>query len=158
MVTTSRSTTVLAGLADIRGWQEEFYRDLHQHPELSHQEHRTAARVAERLRAIGFSVHEGIGGTGVVAVLGNGDGPTVLLRADMDALPVKEATGMPYASTTTATDAAGGEVPVIHACGHDVHVSCRRSAPQKSRPCGTHWCAKFIDYQGESRQPDRVPT
>ena len=138
MVTTSRSTTVLAGLADIRGWQEEFYRDLHQHPELSHQEHRTAARVAERLRAIGFSVHEGIGGTGVVAVLGNGDGPTMLLRADMDALPVKEATGMPYASTTTATDAAGGEVPVIHACGHDVHVSCRRSAPQKSRPCGTH--------------------
>lgn len=76
MATTSRSTTVLAGLADIRGWQEEFYRDLHQHPELSHQEHRTAARVAERLRAIGFSVHEGIGGTGVVAVLGNGDGPT----------------------------------------------------------------------------------
>ena len=130
MATTSRSTTVLAGLADIRGWQEEFYRDLHQHPELSHHEHRTAARVAERLRAIGFSVHEGIGGTGVVAVLGNGDGPTVLLRADMDALPVKEATGLPYASTTTATDAAGGEVPVMHACGHDVHVTCLLGAAQ----------------------------
>jgi hypothetical protein len=65
MATTSRSTTVLAGLADIRGWQEEFYRDVHQHPELSHQEHRTAARVAERLRAIGFSVHERIGRTGL---------------------------------------------------------------------------------------------
>jgi hypothetical protein len=68
----SRSTTVLAGLADIRGWQEEFYRDLHQHPELSHQEHRTAARVAERLRAIGFSVHEGIGGTGLSGCWGTG--------------------------------------------------------------------------------------
>ena len=86
MATTSRSTTVLAGLADIRGWQAEFYRDLHQHPELSLQEHRTAARVAERLRAIGFSVHDGIGGTGVVGVLDNGDGPIVLLPADMDGL------------------------------------------------------------------------
>ena len=156
MVTTSRSTTVLAGLADIRGWQEEFYRDLHQHPELSHQEHRTAARVAERLRAIGFSVHEGIGGTGVVAVLGNGDGPTVLLRADMDALPVKKATGLPYASTTTATDAAGGEVPVMHACGHDVHVSCLLGAAQLLAEGAEHWsgtAGALFQPAGEAGRP-----
>ena len=144
MATTSRSTTVLAGLADIRGWQEEFYRDLHQHPELSHQEHRTAARAAERLRAIGFSVHEGIGGTGVVAVLGNGDGPTMLLRADMDALPVKEATGLHYASTTTVTDAAGGEVPVMHACGHDVHVTCLLGAAQLLAEGAEHWSGTAV--------------
>jgi amidohydrolase len=139
MATASPTTTVLAPLDGIRGWQETFYRDLHQHPELSHQEHRTAARVAERLRAIGFSVHEGIGGTGVVGVLRNGDGPTVLLRADMDALPVKEATGLPYASTTTATDAAGNEVPVMHACGHDVHVTCLLGAAQLLADGAEHW-------------------
>jgi amidohydrolase len=126
----SRSTTVLAGLDGIRGWQEDFYRNLHQHPELSHQEHRTAARVAERLGGTGFEVHEGVGGTGVVAVMRNGDGPTVLLRADMDALPVKEATGLPYASTATATATDGAEVPVMHACGHDVHVTCLLGAAQ----------------------------
>ena len=92
-------TAVLGGLDAIRAWQEDFYRDLHAHPELSHQEHRTAGNVADRLRDAGFEVHEGVGGTGVVGVLRNGDGPTVLLRADMDALPVREATGLPYAST-----------------------------------------------------------
>ncbi|XRQ10226.1 amidohydrolase [Actinomadura welshii] len=118
------SLAVLDGLSGIRGWQEEFYWDLHRHPELSHQEHRTAGKVSERLRQAGFDVHEGVGGTGVVGVLGNGDGPTVLLRADMDALPVREATGLPYASSATATDRNGDEVPVAHACGHDVHVAC----------------------------------
>ncbi len=93
--TTSRVDSVLAGLEGLRGWQEEFYRDLHQHPELSNQERRTAGRVAERLRSAGYEVHEGVGGTGVVGVLRRGDGPTVLLRADMDALPVTETTGLP---------------------------------------------------------------
>ncbi|MGA5298951.1 amidohydrolase [Nucisporomicrobium flavum] len=110
---------MLAGLDGLRAEQEEFYRSLHEHPELSHQEHRTAAAVADGLRRAGYDVREGVGGTGVVGVLGNGDGPSVLLRADMDALPVREATGLPYASTATS-----GEVPVMHACGHDVHVAC----------------------------------
>src|SRR3569623_1795379 len=116
----SSTASVLTGLDRTRPWQEDFYRHLHQHPELSHQEHQTAAAVAQRLRAFGYQVHEGIGGTGVVAVLSNGDGPTVLLRADMDALPVNEQTGLPYASSRTSGDGT----PVMHACGHDVHVTC----------------------------------
>ena len=108
-------SAVLAGLEATRPWQEELYRDVHQHPELSHQETRTAGLVAERLRGAGFEVHEQVGGTGVVGVLRNGAGATVLLRADMDALPVREATGLPYASQVTTTDADGQEVPVMHA-------------------------------------------
>jgi hippurate hydrolase len=102
----------------------DFYRDLHQHPELSEAETRTARVVAERLTALGYETTQGVGGTGVVAMLRNGDGPTALLRADMDALPVAEETGLPYASTAVALDRDGHEVPVMHACGHDVHVTC----------------------------------
>ena len=123
-MTANHVTSVLAGLDSVRSWQEEFYRDLHAHPELSHQERRTASHVSVRLRDTGCEVHEGVGGTGVVGILRNGEGPMVLLRADMDALPVREATGLPYASTATGTDADGTEVPVMHACGHDVHVAC----------------------------------
>jgi amidohydrolase len=130
MAPSSPAAAVLADLDDIRRQQEEFYRTLHQHPELSHQEIRTAASVAERLQHAGFQVHSGIGGTGVVGVLANGDGPTVLLRADMDALPVLEETDLPYASTATATDVDGTPVPVMHACGHDVHVTCLLGAAQ----------------------------
>lgn len=101
-----------------------FYRDLHEHPELSFQEERTAALVAERLRALGFETTTGVGRTGVVGVLRNGDGPTALLRADMDALPVQEKTGLPYASTVRSVDHEGNAVDVFHACGHDVHVTC----------------------------------
>jgi amidohydrolase len=122
--TGSPTARVLSGLDTTRRWQEDFYRHLHQHPELSHQEHDTAAAVARRLSGFGYEVHEAIGGTGVIGMLSNGAGPAVLLRADMDALPVKEQTGLPYASTTTARDADGTEVPVMHACGHDVHVTC----------------------------------
>ncbi|MEU8861263.1 amidohydrolase [Streptomyces umbrinus] len=93
---------------------EDLYRDLHRHPELSGQEHRTAARLSERLAGAGFETVDGIGGTGVVGMLRNGDGPTVLLRGDMDALPVTEETGLPYASETSG---------VMHACGHDLHVT-----------------------------------
>ena len=102
----------------------ELYRDLHAHPELAFQEKRTAAIVAERLMAAGYETATGVGGTGVVGVLRNGAGPTALLRADMDALPVLEHTGLPYASTARGTDADGHDVPVMHACGHDVHVTC----------------------------------
>ncbi len=103
---------------------EGFYVDLHKNPELSHGETRTARAVAEWLTRAGFEVATGIGGTGVVGVLRNGDGPTVLLRADMDALPVEEKTGLPYASTARGTDADGNEVPIMHACGHDAHTAC----------------------------------
>jgi hippurate hydrolase len=102
---------------------ESIYKDLHRHPELSMQETRTAGIAADYLAAHGFEVSRGVGGTGVVGVLHNGDGPTVMLRADMDALPVAEATGLPYASTVKARDEEGNEVGVAHACGHDLHVT-----------------------------------
>lgn len=100
------------------------YQDLHAHPELSMAEHRTAAVVASRLRAAGYEVTEGVGGTGVVGVLRNGLGKTVLLRGDMDGLPIREATGLPYASRHTGTTIEGTEHPTMHACGHDVHTAC----------------------------------
>src|SRR5512135_917574 len=103
---------------------EALYRDLHAHPELSFSEHRTAGIVADALTGLGLDVHTGIGRTGVVGVLRNGDGPTVMLRADMDALPVQELTGLSYASDLSAIDRAGKTVPVMHACGHDMHVAC----------------------------------
>ncbi|NUT91806.1 MAG: amidohydrolase [Saccharothrix sp.] len=110
---------IVVNLADL-------YRDLHQHPELAFAETRTASVAARELRAAGFETTEGVGGTGVVGVLRNGDGPTVLLRADMDALPVEEKTGLPYASTAVADG-----VPVAHACGHDVHVTCLVGAARR---------------------------
>ena len=114
---------VLDGMGGINSDLEGLYRDLHQHPELSMAEHRTAATAADWLRREGWEVTAGVGGTGVVGVLRSGDGPTVMLRADMDALPVKENTGLEYASTATAVDPDGVEVPVMHACGHDMHVT-----------------------------------
>ena len=102
----------------------EIYKDLHLHPELSFTEVRTAALLAKELRAAGYDVTEHVGSIGVVAVLHNGAGPTVLVRADMDALPVKEATGLSYACTTTAKDLSGRDSPAMHACGHDAHVTC----------------------------------
>jgi amidohydrolase len=114
---------LLEGLDDLLERAQEFYTDLHAHPELSLQEHRTAAQAARWLGEAGFEVTPGVGRTGVVGVLRNGEGPTVALRADMDALPVREGTGLLYASTATATDEDGRETPVAHACGHDMHVA-----------------------------------
>jgi hippurate hydrolase len=116
-------SSVLDGLPAIMAELEDLYRDVHANPELSMQEHRTAGKAAERLEAAGYDTTREVGGTGVVGLLHNGDGPTVMLRADMDALPVEETTGLPYASTATATDPAGNDVPVMHACGHDMHVT-----------------------------------
>src|SRR4051795_7118101 len=144
MASESAAPLVLAGLEKSRSWQEELYREVHQHPELSHHENRTAGLVADRLRGAGYEVHERVGGTGVVGVLHNGDGGTVLLRADMDALPVREATGLPYASEVTATDADGGTVPVMHACGHDVHVACLAGAAQLLADGRQHWTGTLI--------------
>ncbi len=109
----------------------ELYRDLHAHPELGFAEHRTAGIVAAELRRLGYEVTEAIGGTGVVGRLGRGDGPVVLLRADMDALPVTEETGLPYASRTTAEDDGGERTGVMHACGHDVHTTCLLGAARE---------------------------
>lgn len=117
------SAKVLANLDRLLGDLESVYKDLHSHPELSMQENRTAQIAADRLRADGYEVTTGVGKTGVVGLLRNGDGPTIMLRADMDALPVKEATGLPYASNVTGTDSEGKAVPVMHACGHDMHVT-----------------------------------
>ena len=96
---------------------------FHQNPELPNFEFETARRLAAEIRALGFEVTEGVGGTGIVAVLENGDGPTILFRADMDGLPVREDSGLPYASTATQVDEDGIEKPVMHACGHDVHIT-----------------------------------
>ena len=101
----------------------ELYRHLHANPELSFEEHETAAKLAKRMKALGFEVTEGVGRTGVVSVMRNGEGPTVMLRADMDGLPVVEQTGLPYASTVTATPASGVTTGVMHACGHDTHMA-----------------------------------
>jgi len=117
------SENVLTNLGTVLPDLESLYKDIHSHPELSMQEKRTAGIAAEHLRSTGFDVTTGIGKTGVVGVLKNGDGPTIMLRADMDALPVLEATGLPYASKVTSTDRDGKTVPVMHACGHDMHVT-----------------------------------
>jgi len=102
---------------------EDLYKDLHRHPELSMQEHRTAKIVADAMQDLGYEVTRNVGVTGAVCVMKNGSGPIVMLRADMDALPMAENTGLPYASTVTARDADGSEVGVAHSCGHDMHVT-----------------------------------
>lgn len=130
-------TVVLAGAAPDAGLKasvdqkvgaeypalEALYRDLHQNPELSLMEERTSRRIAAELRAAGTEVTENVGGYGVVGVLKNGTGPTVLIRCDLDGLPVNEETGLPYASRVRTKDLAGREVSVMHACGHDVHMT-----------------------------------
>jgi len=99
------------------------YLDVHEHPELSSHEVQTAAKLAGRLRGLGYDVTEQVGGTGIVALLKNGAGPTVMLRTELDALPVEEKTGLVYASKVRAKDDAGHDVPVMHACGHDLHMA-----------------------------------
>ncbi|MFE9595252.1 hypothetical protein ACFYOP_24880 [Streptomyces sp. NPDC006294] len=118
-----RATPLLTGLDARLPALRELYQDLHAHPEPAFQEVRTAGVVAQLLRDQGWEVTERVGGTGVVGVLRSAAGPVVPLRADMDGLPVLEATGLPYASRWTGVDADGAEVPVMHACGHDMHVT-----------------------------------
>jgi amidohydrolase len=121
---------------------ETLYKDLHRHPELAFQETQTAAKLSARLKALGFEVTTGVGKTGVVALMKNGAGPTVMLRTEIDALPVAEKTGLPFASSVTAKNAAGQVVPVMHACGHDLHMAAwagtaRIMAEHKDRWRGT---------------------
>jgi len=117
-------TAILANVDAILPELEAIYKDIHAHPELSMHETRTAKIAANHLKTNGFEVTTGVGQTGVVGILRNGIGPTVMLRADMDALPIKEATGLPYASKMTAKGPDGKIVPVAHSCGHDMHVAC----------------------------------
>ena len=114
---------VLANLPNLLADLEALYKDVHAHPELSMEETRTASLAADRLRAAGYEVTTGVGKTGVVGLLRNGDGPTVMLRADMDGLPIEEATALPYASKAQMKDREGNTVPVGHMCGHDMHVT-----------------------------------
>jgi amidohydrolase len=161
---------VLASLQAISAWQERVYKDFHAHPELSFQETKTAALAASKLKEVGYEVIEGIGRTGVVGVLRNGEGQTVLARADMDALPVRENTGLPYASTLTAADMARETVSVAHACGHDVHVTCLLGAAELLAKARRSWSGTFIALfqpaeevaggakaMAEDGLPDRIP-
>ena len=127
-------SAVLAGIEAELGWVREIYKNLHRHPELSLEEHQTAKLVTDRLLAFGYEVTR-VGGTGVVGVLASGDGPAVLARADMDALPVTEATGLPYASEVDG---------VMHACGHDVHVSTLLGAAKLMADGRGAWSGTYI--------------
>ena len=117
---------------------------FHQHPELSFLETETSKRLASELRALGYDVTEGVGGTGVVAVMKNGDGPTVLMRADMDGLPLKEDSGVANPSTVTQVDIDGIEKPVMHACGHDVHITSLVGAARQMAARKDDWSGTLV--------------
>ncbi|HYZ90171.1 MAG TPA: amidohydrolase [Myxococcales bacterium] len=119
----ARAARSIEGLDAIYPQLDALYLDIHKNPELSGNEEKTAAKLADQLKRLGYAVTTKVGGNGVVGVLKNGAGPTVLLRTELDALPVEEKTGLPYASKATAVDRAGKTVPVMHACGHDVHMA-----------------------------------
>src|SRR6516162_5892351 len=143
----ARSTSSNPALRNLDGLLprlEALYKDVHSHPELSMQETRTAGLSAVWLNGGGYAVTAGIGKTGVVGLLRNGDGPTVMLRADMDALPVEEATGLPYASKTTAINREGETVPVSHMCGHDMHVTWLAGATKLLAEARTTWRGTLI--------------
>lgn len=124
----NRLKPLLEHLDALRPELEATYKDIHSHPELSMQETRTAGIAKAHLKALGFEVTAGVGKTGVVGLLRNGNGSTVMLRADMDALPIQETTGLPYASKAVGAGPDGVEVPIAHSCGHDMHVACLMGA------------------------------
>ena len=132
---------------------EPLYQDLHSHPELSFHETETSAKLASWLRAQDFDVTENVGGLGVVGVLRNGAGKTVLVRTDMDALPIKEETSLSCASTVTTTDDAGNQVSVMHACGHDVHMTVWCGVAELLSSMKDKWrgTVVFIGQQAEER-------
>jgi hippurate hydrolase len=129
---------------ELEGWQEDLYRSLHRHPELSGREDGTSAAAAGALREAGYALHQRIGGTGVIGILRNGDGPTVLMRAETDGLPMRERSGLPYASIDHAIDDAGQDVPVAHACGHDVHIACLLTAARLLANDRAVWRGTFV--------------
>jgi amidohydrolase len=122
-VASAAGSNIRSEIDSIYPQMQALYRDLHEHPELSTLETETAAKLSARLRELGYDVTSGVGGTGFVGVLKNGTGPTVALRVELDALPVVENTGLPFASKLKTKDASGAEVGVMHACGHDAHMA-----------------------------------
>ena len=129
------------------------FEHFHRNPELSFLEHRTAARLADELRKSGVEVTEGIGRTGIVGMMENGDGPLVLVRADMDGLPVAEQSELPYSSTARQVDLSGEEVPVMHACGHDVHITSMVGVARRLAAMREHWSGTvmFVGQPAEER-------
>ncbi|MDQ3289945.1 MAG: amidohydrolase, partial [Bacteroidota bacterium] len=121
-----------------------FYQDLHADPELSFQEKNTSTKIARQLKAAGFAVTENIGGFGVVGILKNGSGPTVLVRTDMDGLPVREETNLPYASKALGKADDGKEVPVMHACGHDMHMTVFTGVAQTLAQFKNNWQGTLV--------------
>src|SRR2546423_4337341 len=120
------------------------YLDLHQHPEISSHETRTAATLAGKLRALGYEVTENVGGTGVVGIMKNGPGPVVMLRTELDALPVEEKTGLPFASVVRSRLADGSDVPVAHSCGHDLHMTAWFGTAQRMVAARKHWSGTLM--------------
>jgi amidohydrolase len=123
---------------------KEMYLHFHRNPELSNLETETAKRLATEIRAFGYEVTEGVGGTGIVAVMKNGPGPTIMIRADMDGLPVKEQSGLDYASSATQVDEAGIEQPVMHACGHDVHITALVGTARQMAERSDDWSGTLV--------------
>lgn len=139
-VATAADSALTAAIArDYDASLAPLFEHLHRNPELSFLEVKTAARMASELRAAGFEVTEGVGKTGVVAILKNGAGPMVLVRADMDGLPVLEKSGLPYASTAVQKDLSGREVPVAHSCGHDIHMTSLVGAAHQMAALKSRW-------------------
>ena len=139
-----RPSSVEAEVAAVYAQADALYRDLHRSPELSGKETETAAKMAAGLRQLGYDVTTGIGGTGVVGILKNGAGPIVMLRTELDALPVTEATGLPYASTVRTKDATGADIGVMHACGHDVHMAAWMSTARIMAGDRTRWSGTLM--------------
>lgn len=136
---------VLAGQQSIGQWQDDLYLHFHRNPELSYVEHQTHDRIVRELEGLnGVEVVAGIGETGLVGVLRNGDGPTVLMRADIDGLPVRELTGLEYASTAEGVSVDGEQSPVMHACGHDVHISALLGATRLLSEHRDRWSGTFL--------------
>jgi amidohydrolase len=133
------TTSVSAEVGAVYPETEALYLDLHRHPELSGHEQQTAAKLAAGLRALGYTVTTGVGGAGVVGILKNGNGPVVMLRTELDALPVEEKTGLPYASTVRTKDDRGADVGVMHACGHDIHMASWMGTARIMADTRTRW-------------------
>jgi amidohydrolase len=136
--------TVSAEVDAVYPQSEALYFDLHRNPELSRHEQQTAAKLAAGLRGLGYTVTTGVGGTGVVGILKNGDGPAVMLRTELDALPVEEKTGLPFASTVRTRDDKGADVGVMHACGHDIHMASWMGTARIMASTRTRWRGTLI--------------
>src|SRR6188474_2923858 len=139
-----RATPTAAEIDAIYPDIEALYIDLHRNPELSYQETQTAAKLAARTKALGFDVTTGVGRTGVVAAMRNGAGPTAMMRTELDALPVEEKTGLPFASTVVVKNAAGQSTPVMHACGHDLHMAAWAGTAQLMAKHRDRWSGTLV--------------